>query len=314
MSSDTSEMGAELYAAEGPGSNAAATIAAIERLSATETIYADEEKKIPLLAIAPKGKDVFAIKPYIDELRDRPERRRGTATLLDLSSFIDHACRFKDENRSALFAVRDPNQPKLISVLDYHDKGHSGEPSFCEHRGVYPFPLSDEWKRWIGKNKVAMGQADFAEFIESNLLEILPADAAGEGAKDFAARLGVELAGPQRMMEVSRGLSAHVKDTYHQHVNIGSGETAFSFASQHQDAQGQPLKVPAAFLIGLPVFKRGDVFQLAARLRYRAKEGSITWWYELWRHDVVFDTAVEEAAKNAQESTGLPLFFGTPET
>ncbi len=307
-----SEAGAELHATG--ASNAASTIAAVERLAQAETLYADEAKTVPLAFVVPKGKQLFDVKEYLDELRERPDRRKGTAQLLDLTSFIDHTLRFADQERTAIFAVRDPNAPKLISVIDYHDKGHGSEASFCGHRGVYAFPLSDEWKRWTGGNKRQMSQTDFAEFIETNVLDLLPADMAGESARDFAARLGVEFATPQRMMEVSRGLTVHAKDTYHQHVNLQSGEVAFSFASQHADHQGQPLKVPAAFLIGLPVFKRGDVFQLAARLRYRVKDGGVTWWYELARVDVVFDTAVEEAAKKAQESTGLPLFFGTPES
>jgi uncharacterized protein YfdQ (DUF2303 family) len=309
-------MGAELHAGE--TSDAAAIVSAVERLGQVDVFPADFDEAgkpgAPLVFAVPKGKNLVKAKPFLDELRDRPERRKGTATLLDLTSFIEHACRFKDEGRSALFAVRDPSAPKLISVLDYHDKGHASQPSFCAHRGVYEFPLSEEWKRWTRLNKEPMNQAVFAEFIESNALELLPPAMAGESQKDFADRLGVEFASPQQMMEVSRGLSAHTKDTYHQHVNLASGETAFSFASAHQDAQGQPLKVPAAFLIGLPVFKRGEGFMLAARLRYRVKDAQITWWYELWRHDVVFDTAVEEAAKAAQEGTGLPLFFGTPES
>lgn len=311
MEEHLTEMGAELHA-DG-GGNAAAIISAVERLGSVDLIPTVDGGKVPMVIIAPKGKDLYSAKQFLDELRERPERRKGTANLLDLSSFIDHTMRFADPKRTVLFAVRDPNQPKLISVLDYHDTSHAGLPSHCEHRGVYAFPLSDEWKRWTGANKKEMSQAQFAEFIETNVLELLPPSQAGAGANDFAARLGVEFAAPQRMMEVSRGLSIHVKDTYHQHVTLQSGETAFSFTSAHQDQQGQPLKVPAAFLIGLPVFKRGEAFQVAARLRYRAKEGVVTWWYELWRTDVVFDTAVEEAAKTAQESTGLPLFFGTPE-
>jgi uncharacterized protein YfdQ (DUF2303 family) len=305
-------MGAELEFGE--ASNAAAIVGAVERLAGVEVIgVPGEGAPAPLVIVAPKGKDLYSAKQFLDELREVPERRRGTATLLDLASFINHACRFKDERRSAIFAVRDPKAPQLIAVLDYHARGHASEPNWAQHRGVYAFPLSEEWRRWTGSNKRTMSQTEFAEFIEANILEVLPPDAAGAGAQDFAARLGVEFAAPQRLMEVSRNLSVRVTDRVTQAVTLQSGEAQFSFASTHADETGAPLKVPAAFLIGLPIFTGGECFQIAARLRYRAKEGVVSWWYELHRADRAFEVAVEDAAKAAAEATGLPLFFGTPE-
>lgn len=296
-----------------PPTDAGAIINATERLAGVEVVPTPEGDR-PLLIVLPKGKTAHPAKPFLDALRERPERRKGTATLLDLESFILHAKRFAHADRSAIFAVRDPKAPKLVTVVDYHDTGHAGQPSHLEHRGVYAFPLSEEWQRWSGANKQSMGQAQFAEFIESNLLELLPPDQAGPSAKDFAARLGVEFATPQRLAEVSRGLSIRVNEKVASAVSLQSGEIQLQYTAQHSDESGAPIKVPSAFLIGLPVFRRGEVFQVAARLRYRVKEGVTSWWYELWRADVVFDTAVEDAAKKAQEETGLPLFFGSPES
>lgn len=312
MTSKTEVAGEPLIAQELAGTDAGAIVEAVERLGASETIpYRDDD--MPLAFVIPKGKQLIQAKPILDKLRERPERRNGTATLLDLSSFIDHALRFADPARSAIFAVRDPSQPKLISVLDYHDKGAAAAASHLEHRGVYVFPLSEEWKRWNGQHKNGMNQASFAEFIEANILDVLDPAASGEGAKDFAARLGVEFAPAQRLMEVSRNLSVRVTDRVTQAVTLQSGEGQLAFSSTHSDEAGAPLKVPAAFLLGLPIFKNGQAFQVACRLRYRVKEGVVTWWYEMHRADRAFDVAVEDAARQAAESTGLPLFFGTPE-
>lgn len=309
---EVTRMGAELEFPD--ASSAAAIVGAVERLAGVEVIGVPEAgAPNPLLIVASQGKVLYPAKKFLDELRAVPERRHGTATLLDLASFINHACRFKDDGRSVIFAVRDPNAPKLIAVLDYHGKGHYSDANWTQHRGVYAFPLSEEWRRWTGANKRNMSQTEFAEFIEANILEVLPPDAAGAGAKDFAARLGVEFAAPQRLMEVSRNLSVRVTDRVAQAVTLQSGEAQFSFASTHSDETGAPLRVPAAFLLGLPIFTGGECFQIAARLRYRVKEGVVSWWYELHRADRAFEVAVEDAAKAAAEATGLPLFFGTPE-
>src|SRR3954471_23142427 len=69
--------------------------------------------------ILPTGLRAHSIKPFIDEFRTEPERRRGIAVFHDLESFIEHTERFKDEG-SALFAGSDPEGPSLTSVLDYH--------------------------------------------------------------------------------------------------------------------------------------------------------------------------------------------------
>jgi hypothetical protein len=295
------------------GSNAAATISAIERLSQIEVIP-NADGSEPLVIVAPLGKALYSAKQFFDEVRPVPERRKGTVTLLDLSSFVDYVLRWSDPGRTVIFAVRDERAPRLISIIDYHSKGHNGDPQWCQHRAVYPFPLSEEWTRWKGKSGQVMSQQDFAQFIEAGILEVLSPESAGEGAKDFAARCGVEFASPQRLVELSRSLSVRVKDTVHQAVTLSSGETQLNYTSTHEDGAGAPIKVPGAFLLGLPVFRAGESFQVCARLRYRVKEGGISWWFDLHRADRAFEVAVEDAAKSAQQSTGLALFFGTPES
>ena len=77
--------------------------------------------------------------------------------------------------------------------------------------------------------------------------------------------------------------------------------------------RGQPLKVPGAFLVGIPVF-RGEIgYQLCVRLRYRKSGASLVWIMELWRHEEVFDTAIKEACDMVKKATELPLLVGTPE-
>lgn len=265
----------------------------------------------PVAISRPAGRALEKLKPFLDAMAQYPERRRGTATLTDLGSFIDHARRFADDGKSALFA--DVEEEQLIAVLDYHLPGPDGDARWCQHRGIYGFPQSEEWQRWTGSNKQKMGLADFAEFIEQNCLDVLPPEAAGAGAKEWAERSGVDFATPQRLMEVSRNLSVRVTERVSGAVTLQTGECQIQFVAEHSDQVGQPLKVPAAFLLGIPCFRNGEAFQVCARLRYRVKDGVITWWYDLHRTDRVIEVAIQDAARKAQEGTGLPLFFGTPE-
>lgn len=261
--------------------------------------------------ILPEGLKAQSIKPLIDEWRTCPERRKGTATLGDLDSFIAHANRFKDAG-SALFANQDPRHPSLTAVLDYHPRGDAS-PRFGQHRGLYPFPLSEEWTAWTANASKPMDQATFAEFIESRITDVAAPTEAGGSAKKLSDAIACSFASPSKLLELSRGLTVRVGARIANHQNLSTGEAQLTYQSEHQDEKGQPLKVPGAFLLALSVFRSGELYQVAARLRYRVREAAITWSYELYRIDRIFDDAFKEACDRARDETELPLFVGSPE-
>lgn len=274
--------------------------------------------KIPVLQSA-EGINMSSVKKFFDEYRSKPERRTGTAKMTTLISFIDHVNRFKDED-SALFADANPAAPSLTAVLDYHRQPATGEPRFGKHRTHFDFPLSDEWKAWNAHDGKRMDPSSFAEFIENRLIDILvptdlsnPESEAEKALAAFAQLTGGNFADPAKMLELSRGLSINVDEKVKQVTNLSSGEIQVQYEASHTDGNGQPIKVPNLFMIAIPVFDRGDVFRIAARLRYRAVAGRVEWFYDLYRADKVFRTAIGEAGIFAATSTGLPIFSGSPE-
>ncbi len=262
--------------------------------------------------ILPSALEAHSIKEFVDEYRLEPDRRRGTATLYELDSFIAHAKRFLDKD-SMLFADPKPTAPALLVVFDYHRAG-SGKPRFGDHRARYAFPLSDEWTRWSSHNTSTMGQQPFAEWIENNLADIAPPDNIGAGVKQFVAQIGGSFASPSRLLELAHNLSIRVGSKIHHAQNLGSGETQFTYVTEHQDEAGAPLKIPSAFLLAIPVFRGGARYQIPARLRYRVKEGAVVWFYDLYRTDVVFDHAFKESCERAHKEIDLPLLYGSPES
>lgn len=260
----------------------------------------------------PKGVELKSIKPFLDEYLTAPERKKGSAKFEDLASFIEHTNRFKDVD-SAIFADPDPTDPKLTSVLDYHRQG-DGPARFGTHRGVYEFPLSEEWTAWAKANREMFAQQAFAEFVENRLLDIVDPTTAGEAARAFAVNLGSGFAAPSKILELSRGISINANSRLQKATNLSSGETQLQYATQHVDDTNAPIKVPNAFLIQIPVFRNGPLYQLPVRLRYRLRESAVTWFYELYRPERAFEDAFKEAAAAAKEATSLPLFVGAPES
>lgn len=273
------------------------------------------------------------LKEFQDKHRSRPERRSGTAKLLDLDSFIAHTNRFKSAH-SVLFAVNDMMNPSITCVLDYHEGGPAGQPQFGSHRGVYEFPLSKQWKLWISKQgpnpENIMNGEQFAAFLEDNIVDVLEApdltnsigaektDAEREADKklaDLMALASGQIAGPNKLMELSRNLAVNVESKVRQAQSLSSGEIHLQYEEVHdaRDWEGKPIKVPNFFLIGIPIFDGGPLYRLAVRLRYRPVGGKVLWFYQLHRPDLAFEHAFKEAVERARAETELPLMLGTPE-
>lgn len=264
------------------------------------------------LLILPEHLKAHSVKQYLDVYLENPERRKGTAHLKDIDSLIAHVNRFKGAP-SALFANNSPSSPSITAVIDYHEESHEGTPRYGEHRSHYAFSLSDEWNAWGQHQNKRMSQADFAEFLENHISDVISPDNADDKLREFSELLGGTFASPSRLVELSRGLQVNEGARVEQKVNISSGEATLHYTSTHADANGAPLKVPNLFLLGIPVFRCGPLYQVPVRLRYRIISGSIQWFYELYRTDRVFDHAFKEACEKAQKETGLPLFIGSPE-
>lgn len=250
-----------------------------------------------------------------DPYRKAPLRRKGTAAHTQLDSFIAHVNRFKAGN-SVAFAVDDMARPSLTAIFDYHPAGEdNADARFGQHRASYAFPLSDEWQSWMKNDKQVLSMIDFAAFLEDHIVDVV-ADAkpSSPAAQDFIAKTGGNIAGPSKLIEIARGLQVNEASALRETRNLSSGEAEVVFTSEHRDAAGNKLVLPNLFMICIPVFARAaDYWQILARFRYRKSGGCIVFWYELWRIDLVFEQAFEQACATVIEQTQLPLFIGTPE-
>lgn len=291
---------------------AEAVVDAVQKHMEPRVVKLDDGHGPREVLLAPQPMVLYDAKKLLAHYRDAPERRMGRAELTDLASFIAHVNRNKDED-SAIFADVVSEEPSLLAVYDYHRQGPTGAPRFGAHRAIYEFPIADEWTTWTGKSGQLMPQDAFCAFIEDHLVDVAaPADA-GEGAKAFAALFGCAFASASRLLELSRGLSLHINSRVQNKTNLASGEVQFVFTSEHNDQSGKPINLPGAFLLALPIFRGGVRYQIAARLRYRHSGSTISWAFELHRAQAAIDHALSEAANEAREKTGLPLFMGGPE-
>lgn len=291
----------------------------------------------------PTGGGAVRIEPItpeaFDKWRDHPRHRAGTAEMTDLESFIAHVQRFKDED-SALFGCDNAENPSLLAVIDYHDAINSTDgdaldtepdpkPEFGKHRTHYGFPFSDEWKAWNQVNGESLDIITFAEFLEDHIIDVMPLpdflkpmpedyvpgklSDADQKLQEIVSKIGGRPCGPERLMELAKGIIVNAREDTTQKIDLSSGESKLKFESRNEDISGAPLSLPNLFLLAIPVFRGGDTYRIPVRLRYRARAGTVLWSLLLHRPDLYLDDALSDAFTTAATRTGLPLFRGKPE-
>jgi Uncharacterized conserved protein (DUF2303) len=294
---------------EDTNNNAASVIDVVERLSEPQLVTAARgTEQLANLLVVPNGKQVVSLKPLLDQYLPRPERKEGCATLTTLDAFNAYVDRHKTLSSAVFVDDTNAKAPRIVAIFDANDT----EADWQRHRAVYAFPLSDEWKKWSNPPE-SFSQADFANFLEDRITDVIDPSTAGAVARKFAEDVGAQLASPAKLLELSRGLAVNVDARAVSKVNLGNGTGEISYKEEHNDSAGEPIKVPGAFVIGIPVFRLGAAYSIPVRLRYRMSSGKILWSLALQRIDHVFEDAIADAATKVSESTGLPVFRGKPD-
>lgn len=214
---------------------------------------------------------------------EHPHRLKGSTTVRDVKTFALLINEFKAA-RTKVYGLMNP--PKFTAVFN----GNAMHlPGWGDHCVQYECPLSVEWKTWTQSNKKPMNQADFAQFIEDNLPDLL------DGAT---------------LLEVSRTLQAKKKVNFASAIRLSDGQNQFTYEEEIQGTAGGKgqFKVPEVFELGIPVFDGGPLYKVPARLRYRINEGSLALWYDLERPHKILEDAAKAVWAEIETATSLTIF------
>jgi uncharacterized protein YfdQ (DUF2303 family) len=202
-----------------------------------------------------------------------PERIKQSVTVLDTASFINYHGLFADPN-SRVFA--DEAGLKIVGVLDYHAAGE-GSPRWGSHKVTLALRQSEEWKVWLGQNNRAMTQQQFAEYLEQNSIDVIKPS-------------------PANMMEIANDLQATTEVEFAAGNRQQDGQVRFKYVETTKTTTGAgKLDVPERFTISIPPFVGSDPVPMDALLRFRVKEGKLTFHFTLVRPEAVLRTAFQEA-------------------
>lgn len=140
----------------------------------------------------------------------------------------------------------------------------------------------------------------------------------GIAVVDALARGGM-FARSDEVMQILSGWATHSQSLdlevnqdarFKSSVRLQSGGQELVYVDKEDDATLKRMKVFDRFALGIAPFYNGQPYQLVARLRYRAKEGAVSFWYELIRPDLVLQDAAKAEIAMIMDLTKVPVVLG----
>jgi uncharacterized protein YfdQ (DUF2303 family) len=261
-------------------------------LTADLDVIVDPSEAIPYV-VTPNDYTLHSL----EDLLPAPTRKRESISVSETQSFIDYLKKHGQPDESVIYADIDAENSrcKLIAVID-DSTPHTA--NWRDHRCTFAPALSVEWKRWSSRNGVIMNQTDFATWLEDNQADVRSVDGSPSGAQILAMAQAFEVNADKRVKS---------------HINLQSGGVRFEFVEDETKDTRTSMEMFRRFTLALPVFEgSSDAYPIEARLKYRDKDGKVSFWYELIRPDRAFKTAVQSALEQIKASAPLLIIQGTP--
>lgn len=229
-----------------------------------------------------------------DQYLEFPKRKAGTVTVQNVASFAHYYEKHSDES-SDVYA--DLDRGTFAAVLDAH--GGTGDGArWQQHRLVLELEKTLPWKTWLSRDRQMMTQQDFAEFVEDNARDVAP------GEQVTAADL----------LEVAQSFQAHTKVNFQQGTRLATGQTQLTYAETIEAKAGSrgEILIPSEFRLAIVPFDDCDPGTVAARFRYRLRDGELRLGYFLDDPQRAVRQAVAYVATLVEAECGGLVMQGRP--
>ncbi|MCU0776024.1 MAG: YfdQ family protein [Ideonella sp.] len=245
----------------------------------------------------PKNFELKEVKVDLESMMAHPRRTKATATFSDLTSFLAYVNRHAVDDETAVWCDFNPQTFALsfTAVIDEHSPHAAG---WRAHRAEFKPDMSAEWKAWKGKDRAAMSQIDFAEWIQNHEDDITKANG---------------LPSSLEMLEMATNFVMHEEHAFKSAVRLQSGGFRLNYIADPDQGTVEQMQLFERFAIGIPVFQGvKEAWSITARLKYRNPGGKLSFFYELVRPDRVHEAAALELIGKVREGVGaIPFLLGS---
>lgn len=240
--------------------------------------------------VLPPGYQHKDVSDAVAKTLPNPARKSGTTRVHDVASLLQLCSDRKQENADAMGYVYADLGARSITAV-WNDQRQAHTPGWRDHRAVFMAELTPEFKLWIERDRKAMSQEDFAEFIEDNAADLPEAGLLLEVAGTLSAKTDIQFRSARRLD------NGQVQLGYTETINTTAG------------AEGA-LTVPKEFKLGVRIFKNGGGYLINARLKYRLGNGTVKFFYELDRPERAVELAFEGYVTELREKSGMTVLLG----
>lgn len=225
----------------------------------------------------------------------KPQRTNGARTFDDAASFIGFfpsGTAHKGEGEPRIYCDADFVAGKATVTAVFNDS-----PGWRDFRAVYQPKSSVEWQRWLAANGQGntFTQEGFALFIEDNLADIAAVDGMPRGTE---------------MLGMATNLEVNAENRFKSAIRLQSGGVDLTYVDTEDNETLKKMKLFERFSIGIRVLQGGDAYRIDARLRYRTRDGKLSFWYELIRPDKTYEDALRAEIARIQTATNQAVLMG----
>lgn len=244
---------------------------------------------------------VFAHRDMLDVTKRPPARGVATETLSDLISWLKQYG--KPEESAVYFSSeKSGNSPTVAAYLSETWRGQNGLAKF-------ELKPARALSRWLGPCSNGE-QSGARQFAQEDLVKFLEA----WGARDVKTPATAALLAFQKTL---RDLSLAVSITYNKKLEDENNLRLEFKVEEKSDASAA--QIPKQWLLFLPIFEGGPLYEIPARLAYRIpvkeNEAAATrFLFEAPTLPAIFEAAVEDVRKQlkAELGDGWQVFRGSP--
>lgn len=214
-----------------------------------------------------------------EDLMEYPQRIRETVHLSDPTSFACYVNRYKGE----FSLLRQTTGNGVQAVLDYHAPG---EASWCAHVAHLTLRFSPEYSAWLNFVGEGRSQVQLAEFLEDWIHTVASPD--GAVLRNMVLKF-------QALKET----------TFRQSVNLTSGDVNLTFVEDSETGRENSASFPSELALVMPIFEGGQPEQIDARLRYRIRDGKLSFTVVMLQSDLRMRRAFDEVCEAIHNLTGI---------
>lgn len=228
-----------------------------------------------------------------------PEHVESSATVLDVSSFIDYLARrtvgAPDEvEEGYLFGAgllelwADVQARTITGVLD-------GVQGWRRHQVTLKLTTSREFGEWLAIDGKLLPQVEFAQFVEDHLSTIGEPDAA-------------------QLLDICQTLDGHTSAAWKMETRMANGQRKFRWEETTEAKAGDKgdLVIPESLTLVLKVFQGSDPVLMKARFRYRPSASGMQLAVKLDEPATALEKAFSAIVADIQAAVPVYINAGRP--